>query len=168
MGGCEWKAEGIGGYTNLSKSSEKWIILHFLVNSIGRYGIIWNILHIGFSEIQCGVEDRSSNAAYYWVLFELDVVESVDQSAVMGVQLSKIMENILDETVKFIWRYNWWIGISKRLNIHLQWIGLDCLPSKRKKAHTASMFSRSLTYIISPLISSKMTLSGKVNQLLMT
>ena len=59
-----------------------------------------DIFHVRFDPVERGVEDRRNDRADNRVLLSLDLVEAVQHAAVVGMNLGKVVEDIMQECRK--------------------------------------------------------------------
>ena len=69
--------------TDINKVLERGIIRHLVVDSISSNWVVWNIFHIGISEIKCSIKQGGSDATNMWMLLSLDFMQFVHKFLVV-------------------------------------------------------------------------------------
>jgi hypothetical protein len=109
----------------LNKGLKSRVVGYFVVYSISCNRVVGYIFHICFSEIEGRIEHSCCNRPDSRMLFSLDLVEFVNHSAVVSMQLSKIMKNVRYKCIQPFSRDNGRIRIAKRSHIHLKFARKD-------------------------------------------
>ena len=152
--------------TYLHKFLEGRVVRNFVNDAILSDGIVRNVFHVLITPVERSIEDRSCDTVDDGVLITLDCMKAIEQFAVLCMQCAKVMKGVQNEGRQAFAGDDGWFRRSQWLNIDLQSNPKsNRIYARRLLASlTTSMFSKSRTYCISPLISSKMMLRNLASE----